>query len=119
MIHYHSYYIKFRRNGKPESQTKRYQAANPGHAFQKCHREFPGAKLIQGWRQSDCRDEYAVTTYEPPSTVRIVAGPRAKEEQVLFGCVNEISLSPKKQAGATTHRTCNQTVAKLKTGELS
>jgi hypothetical protein len=42
-----------------------------------------------------------------PSMVRIVAGPKATEEQVLFGFVNEISLSPKKRAGAATHRTCN------------
>jgi hypothetical protein len=107
MIHYDTCYIKFRRNGKAESQTKRYQAANPGHAFQKCHREFPDAQLIHGCRQSDCRGEYAVTTYEPPLMVRIVAGPKAKEEQVLFGFVDEISLSPKKRAGAATHRPCN------------
>jgi hypothetical protein len=42
-----------------------------------------------------------------PSMIRIVTGPRAKEEQVLFGFVNEISLNPKKRAGAATHRTCN------------
>jgi hypothetical protein len=41
------------------------------------------------------------------SMVRIVAGPKAKEEQVLFGFVNEISLSPKKLAGAATHRPRN------------
>jgi hypothetical protein len=54
-----------------------------------------------------------------PSMARIVARPRAKEERLLFGFVNEISLGPKKRAGAATHRICNQTVAKLKTGELS
>jgi hypothetical protein len=32
-----------------------------------------------------------------PSIVRIVAGPKAKKEQVLFGFVNEISLSLKKR----------------------
>jgi hypothetical protein len=32
-----------------------------------------------------------------PSMIRIVAAPKAKEEQVLFGCLNEISLSPKKR----------------------
>jgi hypothetical protein len=32
-----------------------------------------------------------------PSMVRFVAAPKAKEEQVLFGFVNEISLSPKKR----------------------
>jgi hypothetical protein len=42
-----------------------------------------------------------------PSMVRFVGGPKAKEEQVLFGCMNEISLSPKKRAGAGTHRPCN------------
>ena len=46
MIHSHTYYIKFRRNGKPESQTKRYQAANPGHAFWKCHQRDRNAALL-------------------------------------------------------------------------
>ena len=35
------------------------------------------------------------------------AGPKAKEEQILFGFANEISLSPKKRVGAATHRPCN------------
>jgi len=42
-----------------------------------------------------------------PSMVRFVAGPKAKEEQELFGFVNEISLNPKKRAGAGTHRLRN------------
>lgn len=95
MTHYHTYYIKFRRNGKAESQTKRYQAANPGHAFQKCHREFPGAQLIQGSRQSDRNGEHAVTTYEPPLTATIVLGARVKWEQMLFSFGNQISLKPR------------------------
>jgi hypothetical protein len=122
MIHYHTYYIKFRRNGKPESQTKRYQAANPGQAFQKCHREFPGAQLIQGWRRSDSKDEVVVATYESPSTVRVVAGSKAKAEQTFFGFLKEISLNPKKQVSAATHRPfATKTVAnsKLKAGGLS
>jgi hypothetical protein len=42
-----------------------------------------------------------------PSMVKIVAGLKATEEQLLVGFMNEISLSPKKRAGAATHRTCN------------
>ena len=100
----HTYYIKFRRNGKAESQTKRYQATNPGHAFQKCHREFPDAQLIQGWRQSERNGEHAVTYYEAPSTAAVVPGPRVKWEQMLFSFANQISLKPeKKRAGAGTH----------------
>jgi hypothetical protein len=95
MIHHHTYHIKFRRIGKAESQIKRYQAANPGHAFQKCCREFPGAELIRGWWQSDRKDELVVATYEPPSTVRVVAGARVKWEQMLFSFANEISLKPR------------------------
>jgi hypothetical protein len=102
MIRYDTYYIKFRRNGKAE-QIKSYQAANPGHAFQKCCGEFPGAQLIRGWRQSDRKDEVVVATCEPPSTVRVVAGSKAKAEQTFFGFLKEISLT-KKQVSAATHR---------------
>src|SRR5262245_19104791 len=102
MIRYHTYYIKFRTNGKAE-QIKSYQAANPGHAFQKCCREFPSAQLIRGWRQRDLKDEVVGATYEAPSTVRVVAGSKAKAEQTFFGFLKEISLDPKKQVSAATH----------------
>jgi hypothetical protein len=98
MIRYLTYYIEFRRNGKAELQTKRYEAANPGHAFQKCHREFPGAQLIQGWRQSERNGEHAVTTYEAPSTVTIVPEPTVKWEQLLFGFANQLSFKPKESS---------------------
>jgi hypothetical protein len=95
MIRYHAYHIKFRRNERAESQTKRYRAANPGHAFQKCHREFPRAQLLQGWRQNGCNGEHAVTNYEAPSTVTIAPGPKAKWEQLLFSFAYQISLKPR------------------------
>jgi len=77
------------------SNMKRYQAANPGYAFQKCDREFPDAQLIQGWRQNERNGEHAVTTYEPPSTITIVPGPRVKWEQMLVGFANQISVKPR------------------------
>jgi len=98
MIHYHTYYIKSRRNGKPELQTKRYEAANPGHAFQKCHRKFPDAQLIQGWRQSERNGEHAITYYEAPSTISIAAGPKIVWEQIAFGFANRLSFKPKESS---------------------
>jgi hypothetical protein len=111
MIHSHTYYIKFRRNGKAESQTKRYQAANPGSAFAKCVKKFPDCQLLEGWREERLiviGGDYCCLTYAPPSTARIAAERVPREEQTLFGFMDdEISLSPKKRAGAATHRTCN------------
>jgi hypothetical protein len=81
------------------SNMKRYQAANPGYAFQKCDREFPDAQLIQGWRQNERNGEHAVTTYEPPSTVTVIPGPRVKWGEMLFSFANQISLKPREETG--------------------
>jgi hypothetical protein len=123
MILYHTYYIKFRRNGKPESQTKRYQASNPGSAFAKCVKKFPDCQLLEGWREERLiviGGDYCCLIYAPPSTARIVAEPIPRGGQTLFGFVDdEISLNPKKQADAATYRPCNENrrKTKLKIGE--
>jgi hypothetical protein len=95
MIHYHTYYIKFRRNGKAELQTKRYRASCPGHAFAKCCHEFPGVQLIRRWRQSERNGEYAITYYDAPSTVAVIPGPEITAKQTLFGFAHQISLKPR------------------------
>jgi len=82
-----NYHIKFSYNGEGElePQVRRYEATSPGHAFEKCLQEFPGAKLLE------CRHEgrivgitHGCITYAPPSTVRIVAEPAPKVEETKF-----------------------------------
>ena len=111
MLHYYTYHVRFRKNGKVKSQVRRFQAANPGTAFAKCVKKFPDCQLLEGWREERLiviGGDYCCLTYAPPSTARIVAEPIPREEQTLFGFMDEeISLSPKKQADAATHRTCN------------
>ena len=82
-----TYYVKFRCNGEGElvePQIRRYQATSPGHAFKKCSREFPGAKLIEARREGGYLDGYGITTYRAPSLVKVEAEPALKEEQLML-----------------------------------
>jgi hypothetical protein len=79
-----SYNIKFICADKLQPQVRRYKAANPGQAFSKCMREFPGAKLIEGWREGGLGDNYGCIVYAPPSTVRIAAEPPPQAEETKF-----------------------------------
>jgi len=87
-----TYYVKFRYNGEGElvePQIRRYKATSPGHAFEKCVSEFPGAKLIEGWSEGGLGINYGCITYAPPSTVRIVAEPAPKAEETKFPFYDE------------------------------
>ena len=82
-----TYYVKFSYDGEGElvePQIRRYQATSPGHAFEKYLREFPGAKLIEAWREGGYLDGYGITTYQPPSFVKVEAEPAPKEEQLML-----------------------------------
>jgi hypothetical protein len=83
---YHTYRIKFCYDGEGEleSQIRTFKATSPGHAFKKCLQEYPGAKLIEGWREGGYSGGYAITTYAPPSTVRIKAAPVPEAEETHF-----------------------------------
>jgi hypothetical protein len=84
-----TYHIKFSYDGEGESQVRRYKATDPGHAFEKCLREFPGAKLLEGWNEGGRGSEYGCITYAPPSTVRTAAEPRPKAEETRFPFYDE------------------------------
>src|SRR5262249_8745695 len=79
-----TYHIKFSYNGEDElkPQVRSFKAASVIRAFDKCLREYPGSKLIEGCREGGYLDGYGVTRYEPPSTVKVGAEPAPKVEQL-------------------------------------
>jgi hypothetical protein len=82
-----SYHIKFVYHDELEPQIpqiRRYKASSPGDAFKKCLCEFPGARLIEGWREGGYLDGHGITTYKPPSLVKVKAKPAPKEEQMTL-----------------------------------
>ena len=87
-----TFFLKFNLNG--EFGTKRYRAINPGHAHQKCHRKYPGARLIDCLRQGVLDGEHAVTHYPPPSTIAVIPGPEITAEQTTFGFAEQLSFKP-------------------------
>jgi hypothetical protein len=70
--------------GITEPQVRRYSATSAGQAFQKCQEEYPGAKLIEAWREGGYLDGYGYTTFKPPSVVKVKTGPVPNEEQLKF-----------------------------------
>lgn len=85
-----TYHIKFSYNGEDElkPQVRSFKAASVIRAFDKCLKEYPGRKLIEGWREGGFLDGYGITRYEPPSTVKIEAETAPKVEQL------KLNLSP-------------------------
>ena len=79
-----TYHVKFSYNGKDElePQVRSYKTASVIRAFEKCLREYPGSKLIEGWREGGYLDGYGITRYEPPSIVKVEAEPAPKVEQL-------------------------------------
>jgi hypothetical protein len=85
MKRYVNYYVELQPNGNTETRVKQYQAASPGNAFLKAHREFRDAKLIRAWRQSENPKEPARIIYEAPSVAKVSAnGLVEKLEQPAF-----------------------------------
>jgi hypothetical protein len=77
-----TYHVKFSYNGEDEPQVRSYKAASVIRAFEKCLREYPGCKLIEGWREGGYSNGYGITRYEPPSIVKVEAEPGSKVEQL-------------------------------------
>jgi hypothetical protein len=77
------YHVKFSYDGEGEL-VRSYRAASVIRAFEKCLVQYPGAKLIEARIEGRYLDGYGVTTYKPPSTVRVEAEPAPKEEQMKF-----------------------------------
>jgi hypothetical protein len=81
-----TYYVKFSYDGEGElePQVRSYRAASVIRAFEKCLKEYPGARLIEAWREGGYLDGYGSTTYQPPSFVKVEAEPAPKEEQMML-----------------------------------
>ena len=87
-----TYHIKFSYDGEGElePQVRKYEAISPGRAFKKCLDEFPGAKLIEGWREGRIGGvNHGCITYAPPSTITAVAEPAPKAEETKFPFYDE------------------------------
>jgi hypothetical protein len=109
----HNYSIRFTRNGEIETQVRLFQAGNPGHAFTKCVRRFPGCILLAAWCEGRLITEggnIGRLSYAPPSTVRIIAEPIPEAKQMVFGFFEELSCNPRNRNGATPS-SGNQSVA--------
>jgi len=100
---FHTYSIRFIRCGETQTRVGQFQATNPGSAFAKCVKKYPGCQLLEAWREARLitgGGEICRLTYAPPSTVGvgIVAQPAPEEEQTSFGFLEELSWNhPKKQ----------------------
>jgi hypothetical protein len=116
----HAYRIWFTRNGETKSEVKPFDALNPGSAFAKCVRKYPGCRLLEAWLEGRLVTGGGVVcrlSYAPPSTVRIIAEPTPNEEQILFGFFEELSLNPRKQITMRRRRSCKPNSSSK--GELS
>jgi hypothetical protein len=76
--------VKFIDEGTTEPYVRSYEATCAGQAFHKCLKEYPRARLIEAWREGKYLDGYGITTYQPPSMVKLAAEPAPKEEQILL-----------------------------------
>jgi hypothetical protein len=67
-----TYHVKFSyaEGGELEPQVRTYRVASVIRAFEKCLKEYPGARLIEGWREGGYLEGYGITVYQPPSLVR-------------------------------------------------
>jgi hypothetical protein len=76
--------VKFQDNGTTE-HVRTYKAVSAGQAFRKCLEKYPTATLIEAWKEGGYKDGWGITTYKPPSLVKVeVAEPMPQEEQLKF-----------------------------------
>ena len=97
---FHSYHIPFIRSGETQTRVRQFKATNPGSAYAKCDKKFPGCALLEAWREGRLitgGGELCRLTYAPPSTIRIIAEPEPKAEQTHFGFFEQISFNRKEQ----------------------
>jgi hypothetical protein len=102
-----TYSVKFTVDnpGITESYVRKYKANDPGHAFERCRQEYPKARLIKAWREGSYLDGYGITTYEPPSTVKVEAEPAPREEQMRFPFDDLVRSVPVGFGGGRSRRT--------------
>ena len=83
-----TYHVKFSHDGEGELVKHRFEAIEPrlssGPPFEKCLKEYPGARLIEAWREGGYLDGYGFAIYQPPSFVKVEAEPAPKQEQMML-----------------------------------
>ena len=86
------YHVKFAYGGTTEPQIRKFIATSAGQAFRKCVREYPGAKLIEAWREGGYTDGYGITSYKPPSVRQLPdqTDQKPREEQMKFDFVPRV-----------------------------
>jgi len=96
-----TYYVKFAYYDEAEPQVRKFQATSPGHAFQQCLREFPGARLFEGWCEGWIgRVTRGGITYEPLSAVRVVAESAPVAEETKFPFYDDCISRPPSMVNA-------------------
>lgn len=81
------YSVTYELNG--ETRTENFEGASFGHAFQKCVKDHPGAKLIGGEIDRKLAGGYLYMKCDPPSQVKIEPEgepqPKPKQAEMLLG----------------------------------
>jgi len=89
-----TYNVRFSYGDGLEEQARVFKAINPGHAQAACLKEYPGADVIEIWREG--RYGQGITSYRPASAVRIKPLPEPETEQIKFpffnGCLGKRRL---------------------------
>jgi hypothetical protein len=97
---FYTYSIPFIRSGEAQTRVRQFKATNPGSAYAKCVKKFPGCTLLGAWGEGRLITggrELCRLTYAPPSTIRIIAEPEPKAEQTHFGFFEQFSFDRKEQ----------------------
>jgi len=88
-----TYHVVFGLNGG--TRDRPFRAIDPGHAYAKCIRQYPSARLIDCYWQSENPKEPAISHYPPPSVVAITPEPEIIAEQTTFGFADQLSFKQK------------------------
>jgi hypothetical protein len=84
---FHTYSVEFAYNDELKPQIRKFQAANAGHAQKKCLKDYPGAHVIEIWREGLYGE--GITVYQPVSTAKVEPLPAIKTEETTFPFFDE------------------------------
>ena len=73
-----TYHVRFNYGDGLEEQVRTFKTTGPGHAQAACLKEYPGADVIEIWREG--RYGQGVTVYQPASAVKIKPLPEPEPE---------------------------------------
>jgi hypothetical protein len=83
---FHTYSVEFAYNDE-KPQIGKFQAANVGHAQEKCFKDYPGAHVIEVWREGLYGQ--GITVYPPVSMAKVEPLPAVKTEEMAFAFFDE------------------------------